>query len=526
MKITSTLALALILGLPPAATAQVCAGDDLQDSLQYLRRLSLDLRGRVPDYEELASVVTNRALDPAIVEGMLASEDFLHQLRAHHRDLLWTNVTAQRLNGAIWDIRSSGRAQGDVWYSPNRALQYRGGQVPCRAEPATFDAAGQPVAVADPNDARLRREGYVEVAPYWAPATRIKVCAFDAQTNLQADTARGPVDCDRALAQGCGCGPNLAWCQARSAGTQLAITESMNEQLLRYLERVVREGRPYTDAILGRDMDLNGPIAHWLRNQTGTGGNLLVAGPEQNHPVPELAFTEVDTWTRVERGARHAGVLTMPGYLIKFASDRGRANRFYQAFLCTSFESNEPIPPATDACHGEPDLTKRCGCKGCHTAVEPAAAHWGRWAEAGSLALNEDLFPTVNPACTTAAGARSRLCQLFYFTEADVTVPEVEDAYVGTLRAYVYADEARRANIEAGPERLAQQAVDSGAFARCTVQQLWTRLMGRAPAPAEDAAVEALADDFAEGGYRLPDLVHALVTRPEYVEAGRHGEED
>ena len=525
MKITSIAPLVLILGTATGAPAQVCEGDDVQSQLQYLRRLSLDLRGRVPDLEELSSVVTNRAVDPAIIDAMLTSEDFLHQLREHHTDLLWTNVNAQRLSGAAWDLRTAGRGAETLWFLGTRAISYRGAQVPCLAEPATFDAEGRPVTTADPSDARIQREGYVEVEPYWAPGTRVRVCAFDAQENLQGTTPRGPVDCNRAVAPECGCGPNLSWCQARPAGTPLAITESMNEQLLRYLERLVREDRPYTDAILGEDMDINGPLSHWLRHQTLTGGGLLVAGPEQNHPVPELPFAEADTWQTVERGARHAGVLTMPGYLVKFASNRGRANRFYEAFLCTSFESNEPIPPATDPCHAEPDLTQRCGCKGCHTAVEPAAAHWGRWAEAGVLAMNEDLFPTVNPACATAQGARAQACQLFYFTQADVTVPEVEDAYVGTLRAYVYADEARIVNIEAGPARLAQQAVDSGAFARCTVDRLWTRLLGRAPASAEAELVEAMADDFADGGYRLPALVHALVTRPEYVEAGRHGQE-
>ena len=80
-------------------------------------------------------------------------------------------------------------------------------------------------------------------------------------------------------------------------------------------------------------------------------------------------------------------------------------------------------------------------------------------------------------------------------------------------------------NIEAGPEALARAAVDSGAFARCTVEKMWGPLYNRAPTPDETDTVTALADDFAADGYQLKNLIQTLVMRPEYVQGGRFEKE-
>jgi hypothetical protein len=361
----------------------------------------------------------------------------------------------------------------------------------------------------------------------------VRVCAFDAQANLQGRDAQGRMtDCSSQItSRECGCGPNLRWCESLEAQTRLAIVGSMNEQLLRFVDEIVRDNRPYTDLLLAKDMEINGPISYWLRNQTQTGtGDGLIAIPEQNHPVPELDFDEVDTWVEVERGERHAGVLTMPGYLVKFQSDRGRANRFYNAFLCQHFEASNPLPPATDACHSEPDLTKRCGCKDCHIAVEPAAAYWGRWGEAGLLPLNEDRFPTMNTCCIDGGACppeqrrlANQICGRFYFTERDLTGPgDPSSVYLGMLKPYVFADAAREANIEAGPEGIARQAIDTGAFASCTVRRMWRQFMARDALPEEEQTIAELAEGFRQG-YDLKALIKDLVTRPEYIQAGRFG---
>src|SRR5262249_26137822 len=63
---------------PSSAGAQTCEPGNPQDALQYLRRLSLDLRGRLPDYTELEQVAMSNTVDPALIDQMIASPDFLH----------------------------------------------------------------------------------------------------------------------------------------------------------------------------------------------------------------------------------------------------------------------------------------------------------------------------------------------------------------------------------------------------------------------------------------------------------------
>ena len=508
------------------AGAQVCDEASVQQKLQYVRRLSLDLRGRLPDIGELESVVTNGDVDPAIIRGMVRSDDAISRLRNYHRDLLWVNVANQRLANNSWILRTGGRggvARDVMWIPANqRTNMYRGGQGPCADRPQS--ELGYDATTGRPNTQRneqlgINQEGYEMVEPYWAPGTQVKVCAFEAQDNLQYDNGRGQmIPCSRGIASAsCGCGPNLQWCHNNNVSVA-TIDQSFNEQLLRYADEIIRGDRPYSDLLVGKDMQVNGPISHYFRYQTGGGGNLVLASPDQGYTMPSIPYDQLEGWQTVQRGTRHAGVLTMPAFFLKFQSDRGRANRFYNAFLCTSFEAPEGgLPAADDDCHNEPDLTKRCGCQHCHVAVEPAAAHWGRWAEAGMLPMNEQQFPIQNPQCLTAQGARNNVCRLFYQTTAGH--PD-EEAFLGYLKSYVFADQERQANIEQGPEKLARTAIDSGQFATCTANKMWALFMTREATAEERPVITQLAEDFKQG-YDLRSLIETIVSRPEYIEAGR-----
>jgi len=508
-----------------AATAQVCTESTVEEGLQYLRRLSLDLRGRFPDVAEMESVVTNAGvIDPSIIRGIVRSEDAVEALRQHHRNLLWTNVTDLRLSNQEWQLGLDRRTGAGDIYSMNggRARRYRGGDQygACLDEPARFGAAGEILTTPDANDPTQQREGWVLVRPYWNPSTEIKVCAFDAQTNLTGMSARRTVDCriDSSATQ-CGCGPNLSWCQSQPDRTAAKITAAMGEQLLRFMDKVVREGRPYTEVLTARDIEVNGPLSHYLRFQTQDALNFLFATPDHDFAVPELAFTEDQTWVSAMREATHAGVLTMPGYLLKFQSNRGRANRFYNAFLCQSFKAPEGgLAAADDECHSEPDLTKRCGCKYCHVTVEPAAAYWGRWSEAGFAPMDEATYPKVRTDCADPQNARNPLCRRFYLTSPGH--PD-EEAYKGYLMPYVFATPQREANIAQGPRGIADAAIANGSFASCATRQLYERLVAREAVETDQAALDALSASFVASSYDVRALIESIVTRPEYVEAGR-----
>ena len=515
---------------PQIAQAQVCEESSLQTSLQYLRRLTIDLTGKVPSIEALEEVVASTSVDDATIDAYLDSDAFVEQMRAYHLDLLWTNVSNQRFVPNAWELTEpSERSRSPAYWSTSqgRMNNYRGGTAFCLDEPVTYDDNGDIVTTPDPDDPSNRREGWVEVEPWWALGTTVKVCAFDAQDNLtsaQPQPNGQPGDCERLMGRAdCGCGPNLRWCHARSPNTERILAESFAEQLLRYIDIIVRDDTAYTDLLVGQGGEVNGPISHWLQYQTQTGGNIFPSHDIQNHSVPVISGDAIDTWESYERGLRHAGVLTMPGYMVKFPTNRSRANRFYNAFLCESFEApSGGLPDASDSCSDEPDLTERCGCKYCHATVEPAAAHWGRWVEAGLGAMNTDLFPIYNERCTEPNARNNFACRLFYLTPNAATHDKLQE-YIGTLNAYVFLDEEHEQNVEEGPIRLAQEAIESGQFATCTVTRLWRHLMHRDPYDEEVAVISELANEFASNGYSFKELVRSLIKREEYRLSERFG---
>ena len=90
------------LTLPCLALAQVSPTCDQSrdlDKYQLLRRLSLDLRGRVPSYEEYSALDTETTVAPATVQSWLTTDDFRIAMRRYHEELFWPNVSNVQLNG-------------------------------------------------------------------------------------------------------------------------------------------------------------------------------------------------------------------------------------------------------------------------------------------------------------------------------------------------------------------------------------------------------------------------------------------
>jgi hypothetical protein len=85
----------------PASRALAAGAPTTIPPVQYLRQLSLDLRGRPPTAAELDQVVSAGQAAPAIIEKMLdemlASPDFLAQVRDWHAEMLWPNLERYRV---------------------------------------------------------------------------------------------------------------------------------------------------------------------------------------------------------------------------------------------------------------------------------------------------------------------------------------------------------------------------------------------------------------------------------------------
>jgi hypothetical protein len=557
---------ALMLGLCAAPTlaqeAAQCSDevDELRGA-RLVRRTSLDLRNVIPTPEEMRSHQTpDGQVDPAQLERYLASDGFLEVMRNHHADLLWPNLNlAQVIENPFFiipffdpqDPRPVNERQPLFWWAPIRSVYTRtvGGYdlyQPCLDQPAQFDAEGRLILepVTQGGEIVAYAEGWVEVTPYWDPSTTIRVCGLDAQPDSSSTVCPGPagrfpfadpqcngiaaadtfveqpfrgsvVACNSPfafLAPGCGCGPDLAYCA--TPDTVTTIRSSMIEQQMRLLDDVVRSGAPYEELLTRKTVEWNGPLVHYMTNQAPASFSLYTGEPDA-WSLPDLAYTDPQ-WQSRPRSARHAGVLTTPGYLLRFAADRMRAHRYYNAFECRSFVPAGPLPSPFEECSQRDDLTERCGCDTCHITLEPLAAHWGRFAANGFGELDSRTFPTqlggdcLPPIATAAEFFRC-------VTEYNVQPVGEEEAYRNYLSAYVYRDPSEYAMIEQGPSLRVQQGVESGVIQSCLAERLWMEFMRREPTAQEVAdVIPELVAAFEAGGRDVKALVRAIVELPAY----------
>ncbi len=494
---------------------------------QRLRQLTLDLLGRVPTEEELREL--GEEVGEAEVDRLLDRAEFSNFVRRHHKDLLWPSTEALDIVNAAGGLllpASFYSSEGD----PNRlfllfvGFYARGGLIPCKDEPAEWDADGE-LVFEDYGDG-TRREGWVMVEPYWAPGTEVKVCALEARI---VETAANGQPCDTfaGMSSGsCGCGPDVQYCA--SIPVVLDVASSLQEQLLRMVEAPIDEGRPYTDMLLGDTEPLNGPLVHYYRYLAPMAVDpIVLVPPVPVAELPDIPYADLE-WHEVRRAhTRHSGLLTSLSYLLRFQTGRARANRFHNAFLCDPFVApTDQLPSPNDACSQEPNLKKRCGCDACHVELEPAAAWWGRFAEAGAMYIDPDLrdaegrqvYPLFSPRCARCARNGGQgcdfVCQRFYVTQ--LGHPDLEP-YAGVLKSHLFRDEDEIAHVEAGPSGLVQRSMESGALARCAAEKLFTRFFRRPPSTEERRTVIAEhAAAFAEGGYDFKALVKRMVLDPAY----------
>ena len=496
------------------------------DRFQLLRQLTLDLWGRVPTVEEMNVIRAADGVTDAHVQSMLDAPAFDAFLNRYHEDLLWPAVNRIDLvSPALALLLPAGYYQqlDDSGGDPTRlfllyvGLYTRGGLVPCKDEPAEFDADGE--LVLEPWPDGTLRDGWVLVEPYWAPGTQVKVCALEARIAPLASTGSACNTAEGMATGQCGCGPGLEHCL--SVDGSLELQSALREQMLRALRRPVREGASYFDALLGRTEDVNGPIAHYYRHLTQMAVDPIVLVPPvlPSELPDDLSWPDGDTWRTVPRRAEHSGILTSLAYLLRFQTARSRANRFYNAFFCAPFQAPEGnLPSPSDPCSDEPDLRKRCGCNYCHAALEPAAAHWARFADAGALYLDPLTFPAYLPRCATCADNPSApcdfICERFYLTRAG---HPKEAEYVGMLKNLMWRDDDGLVAVSGGPRRMVEQALDQHVLGGCVVDRLFQRFLNRPMSDAEVAELRpALMAGFADSGWSFSALVKAIVTRPEY----------
>jgi len=508
---------------------------------RQLRRLAIDLKGTVPDMADYDAIAGKDNMPQEIVDAYLASDEFRLQMRRYHEGLLWTNPAL--VLGDVGFSLSTNTVNGNVLHSVSSVTKrrlYRGGDGThvCQDKPQSalgYDAFGMPNTELMGTDTAgdWYAEGYVEVHPYWEadPAKTIKVCAFDAQasetyTLAPPDPDAGTHSCDTNIAIGktkfCGCGPNLNYCMLTSV-VQTRVQLDIREQMLRYIDLFTSGSRPYSEIITGKTAHYNGPLVHYFRYlaQRQTLARTQNATTPSDGKLPDLKYTDADNWVSIEREAPHAGVLTLPAFLLRFQTNRGRANRYRIAFLGEYFQ-----PPSTkdvNCAKETDDLTQRCVCRNCHVTLEPLAAYFGQFAEAGSMSVRD--FPrsyATAAECAQVISPRSSgYCDRFYSVVPDLQDPDIRRY---RLKALQYADADHptiQPNFDAGPLAWAQLDIDSGAFHEVATEHLFEFFMKRPPnldptsPDFEGDLIAEIAKEFkATDDFRL--AVQRLVALPLY----------
>ncbi|EYF03331.1 Hypothetical protein CAP_5662 [Chondromyces apiculatus DSM 436] len=505
---------------------------------RLLRRLSLDLRGVVPDVAEYEAVEGVDEIPPEVIKAYLDSDEFRLQMRRYHESLLWTNpnVALGNVNFALTTARFPDTTL--VYYVPGagNSRLFRGGDGThfCQNRPQSelgYDAASglpnaEPAGV-DGTGAFVA-EGWVEVHPYWDanPNATIKVCAFDAQTTEKytlpdGDPDAGTHSCDSVLAiksKSCGCGPNLNYCMV-SGTVQPAVLTSMREQLLRLVDDHTSGQEPYSRLITTKRSWVNGPLTHYATYLGQRQSLSLTQNVRQpaDGVLPELPFTAADQWVQIERESPHSGILTLPAYLLRFQTNRARANRFRIAFEGQHFQ---PSGTKDTGCAKEgDDLTQRCVCRGCHVTLEPLAAHFGVFVESGTTALRdfEPAYPTASACAKGIAPRNAGWCDRYYSAVPDLVDPDIRTY---KLKALQYDDAAHPLigpNFDEGPEGIAQANIDSGLFHVIATRHMFEFLMKRAPnldatsTDYEGKLIEEIAEEFrTHDNFKL--LVERLLT--------------
>lgn len=484
---------------------------DRMDKFRYLRALSLDLRGTVPTPQEYQALQKLDDVPGSWIDNWLNQPEFATRAVRWHKSLLWNNIS----NELLFTVPSRIRTTGDVYWRPSTiAIRQRGANTFCGNQPAQFNQDGELRLPRDENG--WIREGWVEVEPYWAPGTKIKVCALDARDNVLSESGQPCGQRTTTSDTSCGCGPNLKWCASTFA--RQTIKQSMNEQIDRMIVANVLQNRSYLDLFTTTKTFINGPLAYYWTHQTGAGANIRNQPAQLNtEQFPaELGWQDTSKWVEIPAGEQHAGILTQPAYLIRFQTNRARANQFFTQFMCQPFQPPGGGLALDDGSNEELDLQKRDGCKYCHAMLEPAAAYWGRWPENSAGYLEPQNYPAQSQDCKICAET-GRQCSTECRTHYNLdTSSDKMASYAGYLNAYLFRSQDHFVNVESGPKLLARSAVADNRMPNCVTKRNMEHYFGRALSTEEQKHINKLVQHFAKNDYSYTALVKAIVTSETY----------
>ena len=423
------------LDVEPAPAYEPAAPHDV------LRRASLDLRGTVPTPDEVDAVVGGRVTVDAMIDRYVASLEFGDVFRLYHMDLVRPRTGDYNQPPAYTKLEQDGGA-------------WKSSRLP-------DDDCGDPV----------------KVSPYWDREQQVPVCRKTADEATVATTKSGKtVRCDSTEGQtsgACGCGPHLVFCW-RDGDGKLAIA-SMREEAARIAMEVVLNDRPYTD-VLTADWTMNdGRLETFYAKLAGRLAD--VADPDWKRP-----------WRKVDRDAKHSGILSTPEFNNFFYNGRRWAQRAFEVFFCHETTPDFDLLDDLDIAGGQtavpyrdqPDLppsitvTEGRACAACHVQLDSLSRvrdRWDVWGQHHERDAREKVIP-----------------ETVVFQGREVT----------------------------GLDGFGRALADSEVFHDCVVSQVWTHMVGHRFQPHETTTRRALVEKFRGSGFRFKDLVKEVARTPEY----------
>ncbi|PTL77187.1 DUF1585 domain-containing protein [Vitiosangium sp. GDMCC 1.1324] len=110
--VPALLAAAVLLAASPAlADEPVCSPVSKVPLERHLRQLTLDLLGRPPTYEEYQAARARGQVTVDDVRALMQKEEFYGRIRAYHRALLWSNVSASIIGNGNLRLLGTGSAE-------------------------------------------------------------------------------------------------------------------------------------------------------------------------------------------------------------------------------------------------------------------------------------------------------------------------------------------------------------------------------------------------------------------------------
>ena len=137
-------------------------------------------------------------------------------------------------------------------------------------------------------------------------------------------------------------------------------------------------------------------------------------------------------------------------------------------------------------------------------------------ARGGAAYLRADVFPEFDAQCEECAKSGrfcTRECRDHYVTNIS---DERMNPFAGVLKAMAFRKDDHKVNVSVGPGLLVDASVADNTLTACMAKTLGKQYLGRAFTDDEGDIVESLTRTFSGGGYKIRDLVKAIVTHPLY----------